>query len=94
VYLRLPVLVDDGVDRAALLRALVDAGIGATASYPASLAVVPDLRGYLATPTAAVPGARRVARSIVTLPTHPFVTAGDRDTMSMPFLRPLLRCAA
>lgn len=94
VYLRLPVLVDDGVDRAALLRALVGAGIGATASYPASLADVPDLRGYLANPTAAVPGARRVARSIVTLPTHPFVTAGDRDTMSMPFLRPLLRCAA
>ena len=54
---------------------LTAAGIGATTSYPASLADVPELRPSLAGDGAACPGARTVASRILTLPTHPYVSA-------------------
>ncbi|MGH9349376.1 MAG: DegT/DnrJ/EryC1/StrS family aminotransferase, partial [Vicinamibacterales bacterium] len=76
VYLRLPVLVSDAEARRRALGALNAAGIGASGSYPASLADVPELRGFVAgEPDAA--GGRRVAREIVTLPTHAFVCPAD-----------------
>jgi dTDP-4-amino-4,6-dideoxygalactose transaminase len=77
VYLRLPVIVDPPALRARVLEALGRQGIGATGSYPTSLADVPALRPHLANPDAAFPGARYVADRIVTLPTHPYV--GRRD---------------
>jgi perosamine synthetase len=77
VYLRLPVLVDDPAMQAPLLAALDRAGIGATGSYPTSLADVSALRPRLANPDADVAGARHVAARIVTLPTHPYVSAAD-----------------
>ncbi len=76
VYLRLPILIADADARDETLRGLNAAGIGATGSYPASLADVPELRRHLAGTTLAV-GGRRVARHIVTLPTHAFVSASD-----------------
>jgi perosamine synthetase len=76
VYLRLPILVADADARDETLRELNAAGIGASGSYPASLADVPELRPRLAGSTLAV-GGRRVARHIVTLPTHAFVSASD-----------------
>lgn len=79
VYLRLPVLVDDPASQAPLIEALNRTGIGATGSYPTSLADVPGLQPHLANPGVAVPGARHVAARIVTLPTHPYVSARDRE---------------
>lgn len=76
-HLRLPLLVDDATQRAGVLTALREAGIGATASYPASLADVPELQPLLANPGASCEGGRFVAARVVTLPTHPFVTGGD-----------------
>ena len=77
VYLRLPLLVRDAGLQSPVIRALNAAGIGATASYPASLADVPELQPYLAEPRSAAAGGRDVARRIVTLPTHPFLAAAD-----------------
>jgi perosamine synthetase len=77
VYLRLPVLVDEPALRSPLIEALNRRGIGATGSYPTSLADVPGLQPHLANPGVAVPGARDVAARIVTLPTHPYVAARD-----------------
>ena len=76
VYLRLPILMADADTRDRALRELNAAGIGASGSYPASLADVPELRQLLAGSTLAV-GGRRVARQIVTLPTHAFVSVAD-----------------
>jgi dTDP-4-amino-4,6-dideoxygalactose transaminase len=70
--------VDDAAQQAPLIEALNQQGIGATGSYPTSLADVPALRPLLANPDDPMPGARDVARRIVTLPTHPYVTEGDR----------------
>ena len=76
VYLRLPLLAVDGDARARAVAALVAAGIGASASYPASIADIPALRGLLATPVEASVG-RDVASRIFTLPTHAYVSARD-----------------
>ena len=78
VYLRLPILVDDEQGRQRTIDALREAGIGATASYPASLADVPALQPHLADGAVRASGGRMVARQIVTLPTHAFVTPADR----------------
>ena len=78
VYLRLPILLDDPQGRQRTMDALRAAGIGATGSYPASLADVPALRPHLADGPVRASGGRTVARQIVTLPTHAFVTAADR----------------
>jgi perosamine synthetase len=78
VYLRLPVFVEDAQGRQRTIEALREAGIGATASYPASLADVPGLQPYLAEGTVRASGGRMVARQIVTLPTHAFVSPADR----------------
>ena len=76
VYLRLPVLIPDGAMRRRAADALTAAGLGVSESYPAALPDVDGLQRYLAGPSNAS-GARWVARSILTLPTHPFVTARD-----------------
>ncbi len=75
-YLRFPVLARDNALRDRLARDLRQAGIGATSSYPESIADIPALRDVLAGSTKADAG-RAVARRILTLPTHPYVTPGD-----------------
>jgi perosamine synthetase len=71
-YARLPFLMKDASRRAALLEKLEAAGIGATASYPNALCDVPEVRAYLPQADHDMPGARLVASSIVTLPTHSY----------------------
>lgn len=77
VYLRMPVLLPDTASRDRAVRDLVSAGIGATGSYPRSLADVPEVQSALANPLASASGGRAVAARILTLPTHPFVTRAD-----------------
>ena len=65
-------------EQSAAIAALNSAGIGATRSYPASIA---DVAGA-AEPTwptrgRSQPVAAEIARRIVTLPTHPLVGAAD-----------------
>jgi len=75
-YLRLPLLVQSGHLRDRLLRRLNAAGVGATRSYPGSIADIAELQPlFAAAPDAAV--GRWVAERILTLPTHPYVTSRD-----------------
>jgi perosamine synthetase len=85
VYPRLPVVFEHTDERALMLRRLVHAGIGATASYPAALMDVPGVRSRAAPGTVDTPAARRVAAGIMTLPTHPFVRETDLDTIARAF---------
>ena len=69
VYPRYPVFVEPE-RRAGFIAALERAGIGATASYPQALIDVPEVARRLLPDQRPTPGAREVARRIVTLPTH------------------------
>jgi perosamine synthetase len=76
-YLRFPLLVASEREQTAAIHALNAVGIGATRSYPASIADVAGLGGVLANEGLLAAGGRDVARRLVTLPTHPFVGAAD-----------------
>ncbi len=75
VFLRYPVLIESEQARRDVLDSLRD--FGATASYPRALVDVPELQGHIANQAVETPGGRQVSRSIVTLPTHGYVTAQD-----------------
>jgi len=75
-HLRLPVLADDGLTKGRLIEALNRVGIGASGSYPSSIADIPALRGRV-TGAADCVGGRETAERILTLPTHPLVGPGD-----------------
>ena len=75
-FLRLPVLLPDPATRGRALAALTSNGIGASRSYPASLADLPELQQDFGAVQRATVG-RDVAECILTLPTHPFVDADD-----------------
>ena len=76
VFLRLPILCRDEATKQHAIAALNTAGIGASGSYPASLLDVPEVRASVVARCEGA-GGRRVARDLVTLPTHPFVTGTD-----------------
>lgn len=75
VYPRVPLLAADPDTRSRLLHALQTEGLGATGSYPHSIAEIPELRPHLSTASSATPVGRRVASTILTLPTHYYVTS-------------------
>jgi hypothetical protein len=70
--------------------ALDRAGIGATTSYPLSLADVPEVIARVPVADRDCPGARRIARTIVTLPTHAFCPLDIADRAR----RTLIECLA
>lgn len=72
VFTRFPVFVADARRRAPLLAALNAAGIGATASYPQALGDVPEVQRILAGTAEEQSGARAVAATLFTLPTHAY----------------------
>lgn len=75
-FVRYPILVEDPSTRRQLLDRLTRAGIGATGSYPGSIADIRQLRDVFPVAPDA-PGARYVAERILTLPTHPYVKSRD-----------------
>lgn len=81
VYLRLPILADSEQLRNKTIETLRAAGIGATASYPSSLADVPALQSSLDVRSQPITGGREIARRILTLPTHSFVGPADVQRM-------------
>jgi dTDP-4-amino-4,6-dideoxygalactose transaminase len=76
-YLRLPLLLEGRGVRDTAIHVLNRAGIGATGSYPTSIADINELRGQLRGDDRDSCGARTVAERILTLPTHPYVTRDD-----------------
>jgi dTDP-4-amino-4,6-dideoxygalactose transaminase len=75
-YLRLPVLARTRELRNRLLDRLHAVGVGATGSYPGSIADIPAIQSLLAAAPDATVG-RSVAGRIITLPTHPYVSGSD-----------------
>lgn len=69
---RLPVFVESAALRTRLIAELNAAGIGASGSYPQALCDVPEVRRLLPAEDLEMPKARRVAATVVTLPTHPY----------------------
>jgi len=81
VYLRFPILAQDEKHRASLSRGFRNAGIVASPSYPTAIDDIPGIEPYLSPDQEPCPGARSIAARILTLPTHPLVTAGDIERM-------------
>lgn len=76
-YLRYPLLIHPDY-RNRVLDALRANGIGATASYPSAIGDVPQLQGVLPGEDRESRGGQDVARRILTLPTHAYVTEQDQ----------------
>lgn len=87
-FARYPFRVREPETRDRVVVALDRAGIGATASYPLSLADVPEVIERVPATDRDCPGARKVARTIVTLPTHAFCPLEIADRAR----RTLLEC--
>jgi len=77
VYLRLPCLAAGTSQRDGLIDALVDAGIGATGSFPRALGDLPDIADHISIERGVMRGARDVAARIVTLPTIAYLRDAD-----------------
>jgi dTDP-4-amino-4,6-dideoxygalactose transaminase len=74
IYLRLPLLVSGAEQREQLFRRLWAAGIGAGRMYGQPLSeIFPRLA------TESYPGAEYVARHLLTLPTHHYLSDADVD---------------
>ena len=82
VYLRLPILVGLPNRRTELISRMEKAGIGASISYPESIAKLAEIHHDVVNRNEAMPGGCKVAESIVTLPTHPYVTGWDISNMT------------
>lgn len=78
VFLRLPLLVKGG-HRDRVMARLKKAGIGASASYPTSIVDIPNIDLNLFRGISNPETGRWVAKQILTLPTHFFVTRMDLD---------------
>jgi dTDP-4-amino-4,6-dideoxygalactose transaminase/peptidoglycan/xylan/chitin deacetylase (PgdA/CDA1 family) len=81
VYVRFPLLACNFTQRTVLLQRLRQAGIGASASYPAAIADIPGIIRHLAPDQERCSNARSIASRMLTLPTHPGVAARDIDRM-------------
>ena len=81
IYLRLPVLVPDQARHDEVFRRLWAAGIGVGRMYQRPLsAIFPQI------PSDGNPGAELVARSLLTLPTHHYLTADDVECIAETFI--------
>jgi len=92
-YIRFPILAQTPRLRTSLLKALAAAGCGASASYPTSIGEIPQLRSALVGGAAEWKVGADVARRILTLPTHPYVTDGDVTQMAAVLANALERTA-
>jgi perosamine synthetase len=76
VYLRFPVFFKKKLDREKALHLLTKERLGASRSYPTTLAQIPGFRNSLI--LCEIPNANWVAERILTLPTHRYVREMDR----------------
>jgi dTDP-4-amino-4,6-dideoxygalactose transaminase len=81
VYLRYPVRVAPAA-RGRVFPLLARSGLGAAVMYPEPVHRIPGIAAHLAGGADDLPGADRLARSLFTLPTHPYVTARHRERIA------------
>ncbi len=79
VYLRLPVLARNKLERDLAVAVLKKNGISASAMYPSTIRQIKGIEKYLADPENDFTGAQSVVIRLFTLPTHPYVGAADID---------------
>jgi dTDP-4-amino-4,6-dideoxygalactose transaminase len=60
----------------------VQSGIGASPLYPTAITQIEGISRYFGPGQYSVPVAQLVADTILTLPTHPYVTEKDLDKMT------------
>ena len=75
IYLRLPVLCADAGQRNRAIQLLRKQGISASPMYPSSIRRIPGIEPYLADMADDFIGAESVVNRLLTLPTHPYLTA-------------------
>ena len=80
VFLRLPILVSMDI-RDHLIKRLNDEGIGASYSYPGSIVDIEEIKSELNINDLNANEGRMVAKQIITLPTHHYVSKNDIDHM-------------
>jgi dTDP-4-amino-4,6-dideoxygalactose transaminase len=76
-YLRFPLLTESNAQREVLFDRLWSAGIGVGRLYERTLPSI-----FFAEERTGFPGAEAVARQLITLPTHHYVSAGDMALMT------------
>ena len=75
VFLRLPIRITDANKREKLIMRLESYGIGATKSYPSSILDINQIKHTFIDDEYQAVGGRIIAEQIITLPTHPYVSA-------------------
>ena len=80
VFLRFPILVNMDI-RDYLIKRLNDEGIGASCSYPGSIVDIEEIKSELNINDINANEGRMVAKQIITLPTHHYVSKNDIDNM-------------
>jgi perosamine synthetase len=75
-YLRLPIQVETKAQKARLFGLSQAHGLGLSVAYPQALADLPELRGMFNGEE--YPAARRLADTVLTLPTHQWLSKTDR----------------
>jgi perosamine synthetase len=81
IYTRLPVIASDGPARDRAVARLRAAGIGATSSYPTAICDISGLERFASPELRHCPAAESLARRLLTLPTHSFVSQRDISRM-------------
>ena len=82
VYLRVPFLLKDARVRQQIIKSLQNAGIGATCSYPASIADLNELEDFSVIHNNIASNGRMVAESIITLPSLKYLNDNDIDKIA------------
>jgi perosamine synthetase len=76
-WVRFPLIARDEKLRDRALEKLREAGIGATASYPSAICDIPGIEAHMACADFHRPVAEKIARTLLTLPVNPYVSAKD-----------------
>jgi perosamine synthetase len=79
-YLRLPVLAATPAERQRLYARSQERGLGLSVAYPTPINEIPDIRAVFG--GARFPSARRVAESLVTVPTHHWLSDADKRAIT------------
>ncbi len=81
-YLRFPLIFEDPADRDAVIFELTTRGLGASAMYPKAIHKVKEAHEYMKLDLRPFPGAEKIARGIMTLPTQAGVTKSEIAKMA------------
>ena len=79
-YLRLPIVAASPAVRERIRAAAERRGLGVSVGYPTPVDAIPEMRPLCG--GARYPSARRVAETLVTLPTHHWLTDGDKRAIA------------